>query len=635
MDKEEVIYNISNCAQFNTGVPSQRAAEIAQFCSMVSAGIGENEYVAQLRPNEDHDQKAQRVRVYHTLSGYAAGSVIEFIHRLSSVEDVKKRIGLVVPDAKKQELIEGIVNNFYDEKTLLDWIVGAYAESQSGDPNELILLTDYQVTDVNNAAVENRVIPSIIKSSSVLKKTNVGGRVNSVITTQQRSIQFNTQKKVGYGKPIMAQRTVSDYYFYGDNLQMIFIYDESQLNEGISIDLPPFALRSLPYESLPIEKEAGETEYYKVYTFPTNTPCPVFSISGRKDKKDPSVFTSILMSAEAQFRALIARVSELGVAINCHIFPQKFIIVPTCRAKDPQTGESCNQGVCGSKKCEACKGTGKLTHLSSQDVVHITIPEGMPASEIPNIANMVYFAPHDQYAPEFLRQEIDTNLVRIGDATFKTNIFGNTVVASKSDKSATSSPKAETATKTNIDWQKMYMALKLDAQQVEKLWAWITTYIARANFSGIELNPVCSFPKDFDFLTVPELIVEYKAAVDAGLPYSIIQKIMQKIIEKQTPDDTLAVQWELFNLHHKPFADKSAQEVATIVSMRDGLDFDRVLWENFDSIMDMVRIDNPNILVLDFKKQLEIIKKATMTYAEGIVYVQPQDMNNLFGGTPQ
>jgi hypothetical protein len=88
-------------------------------------------------------------------------------------------------------------------------------------------------------------------------------------------------------------------------------------------------------------------------------------------------------------------------------------------------------------------------------------------------------------------------------------------------------------------------------------------------------------------------------------------------------------------LHHKPFADKSAQEVATIISMRDGLDFDRVLWENFDSIMDMVRIDNPNILVLDFKKQLEIIKKATMSYAEGIVYVQPQDMNNLFGGTPQ
>lgn len=635
MDRQEVINTVSNIIEFNKGIPNPRAAEIAAFCRMVVAGVGEDEYVGELRPHENAQQKKQRVRVYHSLSKYASTKILNFINRLASVEDVKKSLGFSDKDKDKEAIIASIVNNFYDEKSLLDWLIELYVTTQGSDPNALLLLTPYQVTDANNAAIENRVLPTIIPSSDVISKIAKNGRVDSAIRKISRNIQFvEGQKKNGF-KRTPTQRVVNDYYYYADGLSMVFIFDASAMDSGADIDLPPFELNAEPYEIMQVGQDDEQSETYKVYTFENSYPCPVFRLSGRIDDKDPSVFTSILMNAENQFKALISRVSELGAAIECHTFPQKIIVVPQCMAKD-EHGNRCDGGKCGANTCKSCGGSGKSMHLGSQDIITITIsPDATPA-DIPNIQNMIHYAPHDEYAPEFLKQEIKEILGRIGDATFETNIFASTVVAKSADKSAT--PKngvSETATKTNIDWQKMYMSLKSDALQLERIWPQIVRYVTAINFSNISVTPKLTFAKDFNFLTVPELIAEYAAAVSAGLPFGITKKIMQRIIEKQTPDETESVKWELFGLEHKPFADKTSSEIATILLNRGENDYDRVLWENFDSIMDKIRFDTPLILTYDFKKQCETIRKAVSDYAATIDYSQANDMNTLFANTPE
>ena len=178
------------------------------------------------------------------------------------------------------------------------------------------------------------------------------------------------------------------------------------------------------------------------------------------------------------------------------------------------------------------------------------------------------------------------------------------------------------------------MSLRTDAEHIEKMYSLIAKYqsvmLFGANNGKVKLN----FPKDFKFMTLDELIAEYKNAIAAGLPYDVVEKILSKIVEKQSPDNALTMMWSLMKLKHKPFADKTAQEVAVIIQSRAYDDFDRVLWENHDSIFDDLREENEPMVGMTYLEQRRILKTKVEQYAAEIKESNPNDLSAMFNNVP-
>ena len=629
MNKEIGLQILENIIAFNKYESSHEAHEIAEFCQMVAYGKNEEEAVKALRPHETDAQKQQRARLYHSLSQYAANKILNYIRRLKSVEDVTINYQDLSDEQKKT--LDDSIKDFYDEKTLLEYLIEFYAVGQAKDPNGVILLNSKDVADDLGVLITRKIEPSFIPSSKIIEIQESQGVIKYGITKEIRTVQYDESQSL---RAKMVQKPIVDLYFYADDLTMILIADTSELKSAMEIDMPPIELNNQPFELLRVKKEDGTTELYRVYTYERiGFPCPLVALSGRKSKQHEDLKTSILTLAEPQFKELISRVSELNVTISCHVFPQKFAIVPKCNYVDSNSN-SCEGGSCGGKLCPSCKGTGGKYHISSQDIVTIVMEHGSTQADMPDLSKMVYFAQHDDFAAKFLETQIIAVLTRLSDAVFETNIFAAaTVNASTSSKSASATPQngvAETATKTAIDWQKLYMSLKQDAEHIEKMFSLTAKYqsvlLFGANKAKIKLN----FPKDFKFMTLDELIDEYNKATAAGLPYDVIEKILIKIIEKQNPDDAETLAWVKMKQKHKPFSDKTAQEVAVIIQSRAFDDFDRALWENFDAVMDELQEEKPQMIGMTYMEQKALLKEKVAAFVADIKEAQGNDLNTLF-----
>lgn len=629
MNKDAAVKIIENIVAFSKYESSNDAHEIAEFCQMVSIGKDEDEEVKELRPHETQAQKDQRARQYHSLSQYASNKILNYVRRLKSVEDAIVSYQ-DISDEQAQKLKEA-VKDFYDEKDLLEYIIEQYANGQGKDPNALLLLASEDTYDNTGALIDRKAIPKIIPSEKVIQVIENQGVIKFGIIKEVRSVYYDASNNI---RPKFETKQVIDLYLYADNLTMIFISDSSVLKSAMEIDIPPVELDSQVFTTMRIQKQDGTFEQYKVYTYDLQGfPCPLVSMSGRKDPMNESVKSSILCTAKPQFKELISRVSELNVAISCHVYPQKIMVVPECDYVDTDSN-ICESGSCGGKTCPSCKGTGKKFHISSQDIITVTIPKNATPSDMPDISKMIHYATHDEFAPKFLEQQITNVLTRLSDTVFETNIFASTTVAGATTKGTSmATPQngvAETATKTAIDWQKLYLSLKSDAEHIEKIYALIAKYQSVLLFGANNIKIKLNFPKDFKFATLDELIGEYQKATAAGLPFDVVQKILTKIIEKQNPDDAESLMWVLLKQRHKPFSDKTPQEVAVIIQSRAYDDFDRACWENFDSIFDELQEEEPSLIGKTYMEQKEVIKNKVEQMVLTIKEATGNDLNTLF-----
>lgn len=638
IDIQAAINLVTNIIRFDKyEAVNLRAQDIASFCRMITGGDGLGEFVKELRPHEEGAQKEQRVRVYNDLSHYASEKILSYIERLKSVEDVKLKFNKNLSDDQIKTLTIAL-NNFTNKKSLLEYSIEAYKKGQKRDPNALLRLDYIDIKDLNGTVITRKIEPDFIEHDEQVYLQEKNNRIELGILKEVREAHYNSASKMG--KQVKMERyNVTDFYLYADGLTLIFIRDSSNLPMGEDIDLPPQSLDNLPFQSISIERESGEAFVYKIYTFVNETlKCPLVRLSGRMDDNEEDVRTSILLSARPQFEELIRRKSELDVSINCHVFPQKFMVVPECSAQD-EHGNMCQGGQISNKKCEKCKGTGHKYHISGQDVITISIPNNAEPNMIPDLTKMIHYATHDQFAPTFIKNEIHGILSVISDTTFSTNIFAGVTVAPHrqgQDQAQTGQNGiAKTATEILIDWQKMYLSLKEDSQQIERIYSEIADF--QGALIGIaDAETDLNFPKDFKFLTLDELILEYQNAINAKLPYDFIEKIAGRIIEKSSPDDPLMMAWGLLKLRFKPFPDKTDIEIATILLTRADDDYDRVLWENYDSIFDNLKEENVTLIGQDYKTQKEAIRQSVDNYFATIKYLdQSQNsINNLFNQVP-
>jgi hypothetical protein len=319
-------------------------------------------------------------------------------------------------------------------------------------------------------------------------------------------------------------------------------------------------------------------------------------------------FVSPLDDALPYFEKSIKRVSELDLTFVLHVFPQKIFYAEACPGERTtiagrngqearMTLTPCTAGVNvrTGLKCRTCLGSGVVTHKTASDALPVKMPQPgqTPAVKLDDM--IVYKAP-----PVELLKVMSDNIKDIESDAIKA-VYNSEVLERTSGT-------PETATARVINKDEMYNTLAPFAKQCAALWRFFVTMIATFTDNDEGLVLVREYPKDMKLKSLAELFEDRKAAVDAGVPYHMIQSIDLDIAGKMYVDNELAALKFAVKQRYTPFLGKSDDFLMFIMSTNRARKLDEVLVTHGDTIFDELETEVPGIYYMTPDKQWEKIK---------------------------
>ena len=370
-------------------------------------------------------------------------------------------------------------------------------------------------------------------------------------------------------------------------------------------------------ERTPLPADAFKTEDGRCFTVeifqPKASMVQAFRIGYKPDlSTEGRTFVSPLDVAEPFYRKMIKTVSEFDITMGLHAHPQKVQYIPRCDGFDRNpciNGKDRNGGT-----CQGCGGTGlKKIPTSAQEAILLKLPE--ETENLLDLSKIVHYNSPPIDLVKFQNEYILQLKEEVYRSVFNSDVFKKDQVA-------------ETATFIKNQLQNVYDTLFPFSKQFSK--NWIKTVQLCAEFTDLAkgLSVLHKFPKDMKMKSMEDLIDDLKAANESNAPTYIRHEINNDIVEliyidRPTELKKFRVKQNLF-----PFKGKSEQEIAAIIQGDDTTRFNKVLWTNFDQIIDELELENASNQIdfysLSFDKQKEQIKSAVLALIAEIEKDKPR-----------
>jgi hypothetical protein len=589
-----------------------RIKEISEFCRMITTGEGQEETVTSLRLSETDMQKKQRVRIYKTMTKYITSKVFRYMNMLRNIDDVKKRIEH--PNASFLEKIDKQIKGFGGDYNLDDYLFQRCKYYEEVDPNAL-LIVEFEDELQIDGTLKRKVYPFEVKSENICSLVKEKGEIKEVVVRHAKKMPIkgndNKDKTID----------VFDFYLYAKGYTIIYERVEKQLieEEGNQNFVSYFTKFSN-------DGNREKKEVYKIYFYKRPEMTMVMQWGKRLDSvTDNETLVSILDPARPQLEEIIYAKSELDLSVWLHVFQRVLMAGFPC--KHVHDGNSCEGGQINGAECPSCHGHGVVYPTTSQDITHVALPEGL--QNIPNLSNLIQYVSPPDSVPRLVMERITDILGQISNAIFDENIFavGGLLVNPQ-----------KTATESIIDYSKLYNVFAEDTAHYSMMYEKIVTIIAAYMSDGTssesldELIVVHRFPKDFKFNTLDELISKYQIVKNAGLGFEILKAIKKQIIQKLYPDDKIEAQKTMARMDWQPFADKSEQEIQTILSNRTDTDFQKVLYDNFKDIFDDIEHEfyDPQFFEMNYAEQKKVVAQKVQQYIESVQLLTDATNQNDF-----
>jgi hypothetical protein len=386
--------------------------------------------------------------------------------------------------------------------------------------------------------------------------------------------------------PVKAITVGKKYTLYGIGWSIVMqhvpedaAWDETMIPEGYEL------------VRIPVRQDDGKMKEQRflaaVYETKT-TECPAFRTGYTADPRTSGrTKVSPMFPAEKVLTDLIWNKSEYDLSKALHGFYQKFQYVSKCATCHGDTEVD-------GRECRACKGTGKATHTTVQDIVTIELPENLDGGNIPPLANFVHYAQIPEYLITKQKQDYEQDQKDVFNAIFGANVLDRTELV-------------ETATAKHYDWRAVNNTLSEYADHRSEAYKFAVRMTASHMGQGDGLTVQHSYPTDFKLESVQELLEQRTAAVNAGAPMAIISKIDMAIIAKQHRDDPDYLARYKARERWRPMRDKSRDERSILVSTLDRTDPERVLYVYFERIMDDIANEQPRFHEMDYKRQRALV----------------------------
>jgi hypothetical protein len=587
-------------------VDYEHVTKKANLYRQLITGVGAEELLTAFAPRETEAAKAQRINITQLTTKPLAGSIMQPFYQPGRLDNIKRFIGYKSEaknaDVRTQEL-EASIATFWGNESLEEYIAQRFPSLSFLDPNAFLVTefaefdaryskaTPYPVEITCHEAVDfrykNNVIEYLIVKQSALYVTEAGNLETGEMYLMYlpndilKLTQVAQAAYLGTGLDIYARAEVTDPYFVADSTRR-FRLDR-------------------------YEPKAGRVQAKRIgYLYDAET-------NGR-------TFVNPFDNALPYFKKAIKRTSELDLTFVLHVFPQKIFYAEACpgervklpavAGQPPRTSLSpCTAGINTKtgKTCKTCQGAGVVTHTSAQDALAVTKPKPGEVVNVKLDDYVVYKAP----PVELLKVMAES--LRDVENDARRAVYNSEQIE------RVSGPKLapDTATGETIDREQFNNTIGPFAKHCASFWRWFVELIAEFTDNAEDLVTVREYPTDLKPKTLKELYAERKDAVDAGLPYHMIQAIDADISAKMFVDNELANLKFKVKQRFTPFLGKSAEELALILTTGRARKLDEVLWSHGDTIFDELETEAPDLYRMTPEKQWLLIKpKAEAIIAE-------------------
>ncbi|MEN6568994.1 MAG: hypothetical protein ABFC18_03175 [Rikenellaceae bacterium] len=480
----------------------------------------------------------------------------------------KKTIDFETDSEKKEAELQEYINKYWGDKSLEKFMEYAYVDYNYIDPNAF-LITEFDEFD-----------PRVEKASPY-----------PFVASSTQAIMFEYKNEI---LQYLVIKTPNKYFVdnienNGDRYTMYLGWDTIVFDQIGSINRPENADDTIEIRS----------KYYAVYYYePKNDKVPAIRFGYLRDEETRgrtyvSVFHCVIQLLEKTLKVD----SELDLSCAMVAFPQRFAYTTPCR------NPGCNKGyMADGKTCDKCNGTGtEPFHKGTQDVVTLALPRDV--DQMIDLNNLLVYKGPDIGLLQFDSDFLDRLEKKVHQKMFNADLYTRDQVST-------------TATEQLLEADNLNDTLYGFAQNYSSIWIFVVRDIATFTDLGKGLILTHQFPKDFKFKTLTELMTELKMAKDANASSSTIAAIeddINELLYADRPDDLRRI--NVKNMLN-PYRGYSETDIRFIISQGNTTQYQRTLWENFESIFqDLESVyDSPWLYDMANSKIRELVKAKTEEY---------------------
>ena len=540
----------------------------AEFYKTLVTGVGQEHLIIQYKERETALQKKQRVHLTHTRTKSAANKIKAMFNRVFEVEKLKDKIDYREPDPDKLGMLRDRISQFKGKKSLDKYLNDSSLYYNFVDPNAWLLIGyTAPVSDTGQIMERPYSFPIEIPAAVAVDYAYVQEELQYLITCQK--VEAHSE-------------TIREYYGYSSGLQVYMVEVNSEVMQtGF---YPPEPDMKLKYSD-------GDWFIYVTDVVTDDVPAMRFGYIPDYET-DRNTFAGILDSADQEFMDLINRKSEYDISLALHTFLQKFQIAEPCEHEDGN--DMCVHGTLSISKteCPNCHGTGLQIHTTAQQAVLVKRPqskdEWIPLSEMVKYVDMPFdIVKHQSELVEKLPRQISVT------------IFGVDI---------TERPVQNTTATAIINYfDSVYAVLGQFADQYSELYMFAVRSTAEAAQLADGLSIQHKFPRDFEMLSLGELLGILDAAKKAGAPDEVIKNIEMDILSKQSNDSPDHLKLFEAKRVFKPFKNIPLVLIAGILNgLEDSNEF-KIRYLYNDTIFDNIMEDSPEFVLMGKQDQERLV----------------------------
>ena len=538
----------------------ERVTSLADLYRKFVTGVGITDLLVPFHQREDHAQFEQRKRLTQCIVPSIVHRLWQPMQRLGRMDNIKRKLhfekeGTTESDEKREKQLEDALAKYYGSFSLDKFMQVRFMQLSRIDPNAFIVIDFDNDYDPKTGPEPYPVVFSSDECVRFEYKNNV---LQWLIT--MRPIEFLDEKGLVH-EGLKYEMYTKD---------VVHIYTQNKVGGPREIENYAYTV-SKPY---------AEGDPKKV---------PAIRVGYMLDEDtDGRTCVSPIQPAVPYLMKIVKGDSERDVTNALHAFPQKIAYYNPCPG-NLKTGVKCQFGfkMASTEECDICHGSGVATHRSSQDTILMQIPKtNLEAIDLDKV--VVY-----KYPPTELLEHIRTDIDQHVQGALQTMYNGDTLQKQSVE---------QTATETLVTQEQEHNTMFPLAEQFANVWKFQATIAAVYLNLWKGLTPQYEFPSDFRIKTLADLLLERKAAVDAGAPAFVLSALDDQIAAKQYADDPIAHRKYQIRKQHTPFTSMAALDVWTAITSGKVDHQDEALWLNQDRIFTELEQEYPKFYEFEYKK---------------------------------
>jgi hypothetical protein len=190
---------------------------------------------------------------------------------------------------------------------------------------------------------------------------------------------------------------------------------------------------------------------------------------------------------------------------------------------------------------------------------------------------------------------------------------------------------AATATEKVLDLDNLNDTLNPFARALSTMWEFVVRDIATYTDFAKDLFVEHSYPEDFKFKSMSELIRELREAKDANASTSTIAKIEDDINDKLYADQPYDLKVIRIKNSLNPFRGYKEETINLLISQNLTTKYNAVLYANLESIFNEIEQEVPEIYEMNYAVILEKVKEKVALYMEQMEGEKPKPPVLNFG----